>query len=158
MVLLGYSSEGALFDLEVFFTQDFACVHQVQFLSLESHERAVERLQNALDLVVPLLRHLDQLHVVLLEIFSDALGVLERRQHHVVDELLDIVPRAREPAFEDLIVLHDDVIEDLSVLDIVQDQLVVCYLRLHLLVVGARYWSRPQLPTLFDRGLCLLGA
>ena len=98
------------------------------------------------------------MHVVLLEIFSDALGVLERWQHHVIDQLFNVVPRAREPAFEHLVVFHDDVVEHLAALDIIQHQLVVRNLCFHLRIVSARHRPRPQLPALRDRLFGLLRA
>jgi hypothetical protein len=66
-------------------------VLEIELFPLQSHKRSIEDLEDTFNFIEPLLADLDHLNVVLLEVLSDALCILEGWQNHVVTKLFYVI-------------------------------------------------------------------
>jgi hypothetical protein len=74
----------------------------LQFFTLFNNELSVKGLKYHLNLFVSLLRHTNELHIVLFEIFCDVFGIFKGGEYDIVNQLINAISHRFESMLKDL--------------------------------------------------------
>ena len=116
--MISDSGESALLNVEIFLCELVINMFRFNLLPFLSNQLPIERFQYRFDLIVSLLRNSYQLHVVLFEVLCHVLRILERRQHHVISQLIYAVTLRFEAVLQDLLIFNDDIVKNFPSINI----------------------------------------
>ena len=103
----------------------------LQFFPLFNNELSVKGLKYHLDFFISLLRHSNELHIVLFEVLCYVLGIFKGGEHHIVYQLINAISHRFESMLKDLLKFYYYIVKYLVLWDVIQNSFCICcYLRI----------------------------